>query len=108
MFDGRGIGIEDLAWIQRDQFVHYVESARALSDPNDWPRLREDLVDALTAAFGLDAGRWKVGGRHVTAQRQRAARELLEELRTLHDPAADWPGFFDALWERRRDLRNDL
>ncbi len=56
MFDGPGIGVEDLAWIHRDQFVHYVQLAHALGDPTDWSRLRHDLLRALTAAFGLDAG----------------------------------------------------
>lgn len=29
MFDQPGIGLEDLAWIHRDKFVHYVQLAHA-------------------------------------------------------------------------------
>lgn len=43
MFDRAGIAAEELAWIQRDQFVYYVELAYALSDPHDWPVLRQHL-----------------------------------------------------------------
>ncbi len=61
MFDRPGIGIEDLPWIHRDQFVHYTQLAYVLSDPQDWLRLRQDLMRALTAAFGLDVGdvKWR-------------------------------------------------
>jgi hypothetical protein len=56
VFDQPGIGVEDLAWIHRDRFVHYAQLAHALGDSEDWPRLRHDLLRALTAAFGLVAG----------------------------------------------------
>jgi hypothetical protein len=63
-----------LAWIHRDQFVHYIQLAHALGDPGDWSRFREDLMRALTAAFGLDA-------EYATGQltpRQRNALEVLD------------------------------
>ncbi|MBA2529269.1 MAG: hypothetical protein H0V19_04805 [Euzebyales bacterium] len=70
MFDRPGIGVEDLAWIHRDQFVYYVQLAHALGDPTDWSGLRHDLLRALTAAFGLDAA---MGGWAHAATASRAA-----------------------------------
>ena len=104
MFDQPGIAIEELNWIHRDQFVHYVELAHALGDPHDWPRLREDLLRALTAAFGLDAG--SVHGTQFTSRQLRAG-EVLDDIRRHHDPASDWPTFFDALWSGRHAIRTD-
>lgn len=105
MFDRPGIGVEDLPWIHRDQFVHYLELTRAVSDPYDWPRLRDDLLQALTAAFGLDA--CNANGERLTPSQQ-LALHLIDEIRTHHDPATDWPAFFDTLWTRRRSIRPDL
>ena len=105
MFHRPGIGLDDLPWIHRDQYVHYVELAHALSNPHDWPLLRRDLLDALTAAFGLDRGH---RNGHPFTARQRRALEVLDEIRYEHDPATDWPAFFDALWERRHTIRADL
>jgi hypothetical protein len=105
MFDRPGIGLDDLPWIHRDQYVHYVELAHALSNPHDWPLLRRDLLDSLTAAFGL--GRCDGNGDAFTSQ-QRRALEVLHEIRGQHDPATDWPAFFDALWQRRHAIRPDL
>ena len=105
MFDRPGIAIDDLAWIHRDEFVHYVELAHGLSEPQDWPRLREDLLRALTAAFGLDAG--NVNGAQFTSP-QRRARDVIDDVRHHHNPATDWPAFFDALWSRRHAIRPDL
>ncbi len=95
MFDQPGIGIEDIAWIQRDQFVYYVEMERALSDPADWQRFRDGLLQALQAAFGLGIDRQQV-------------TDLLDGLRSSHDPVTDWPAFFDALWDNRAQIRSDL
>jgi hypothetical protein len=105
MFDPPGIGIEDLPWIHRDQFVHYTQLAYVLSDPNDWPRLRQDLLRALTAAFGLDVG--DVNGEHQT-RRQRRALKVIDGIRRHHDPAKEWPTFFDTLWSQRHAIRPDL
>lgn len=116
MFDKRGIGPEDLAWIHRDQFVHYVGQARALNDPHDWPQLRRALLKALTAAFLLaplhplrdgELSMYTDGPPPLTTGQQRTL-ELLDDLRPHHDPAADWPTFFDALWEHRHRLRPDF
>lgn len=105
MFDRPGIGIEDLPWIHRHQFVHYIQLAHALSDPHDWPRLRQDLVQALTAAFGLDAG--NTSGERLTPP-QRRALDVLDDIRLRHNPATDWPAFSDSLWTRRHAIRADL
>jgi hypothetical protein len=105
MFHQPGITIDDLAWIHRDQFVHYLQLAHALGDPHDWPQLRQDLLRALTAAFGLDAS---IGHGDQPSPRQRRALELLDEVRREHDPATDWPAFFDTLWSRRDAIRPDL
>ena len=104
MFDRSGISTDDLSWIQRDEFVHYVELAYGVSDAHDWTRFREALLAALTAAFALDAD--SHGGR--LSPRQRRALQLLDEIRREHDPAADWPAFFDTLWSRRHAIRPDL
>ena len=104
MFEQPGIGVEDLAWIHRDQFVHYVQLAHALGDPRDWPRFREDLMRALTAVFGLTAA--NTNG--ALPPRQRRALEILDEIRPHHHPATDWPAFFDTLWNRRHAIRPDL
>ncbi len=107
MFDrpGDGIGVDDLAWIYRDEYVYYVELAHALGDPGDWPRFQQDLLRALTAAFGHDAH--PVNGEGLTA-RQRRTLQLLDEICRRYDPATDWPAFFDTLWSRRHAIRPDL
>lgn len=105
MFDRPGIGIDDLPWIHRDQFVHYIQLARGLSDAHDWPVLREALLRALTAAFGLDAG---LAHGDQPSPRQRRVLETLDEIRGEHDPKTDWPAFFDTLWTRRDAIRPDL
>ncbi len=105
MFDQPGIGIEDLPWIHRDQYVHYVQLAHAFCDADDWPRLRQDLLHALTAAFGLDP--CDANGEGLTPS-QRRALGVLDEICPHHNPATDWPAFFDTLWTRRHAIRPDL
>lgn len=110
MFTQPGIGLEDLAWIRRDQFIYYVELERGLHDPRDWPGFRERLVEALMAAFALNLGpgvRGADGMRESEGSRGRV-RRLLEEVRAGHDPVLDWLGFREALWEARTRLRGDL
>lgn len=97
-----GIGLQDLAWIQRDQFVHYVSLARATQDPDDWPTFRQALLEALTAAFGLDHEPEGHGARRT------AAFALLDRTRPIHDPTEAWPGFMETLWARRHTIRPDL
>lgn len=110
MFEQPGIGIDEMAWIQRDQFVYYVELAHALGDTGDWPRLRDDLLQALTAAFGLEVDQPDdpTRARDQRTCRQSRALMLLTEIRTRHDPDGDWQRFFDALWDARRRMRADL
>jgi hypothetical protein len=87
----------------RDQFVHHVQLADSLGDPGDWSRLRQDLLRALTAAFGLDAGTG-----FALTQQQTGALHLLDEIHLQHDPAIHWPTFLETLWRRRHDIRVDL
>lgn len=105
MFSQPGIGVEDLAWIHRDQFVHYVELAHALGDPEDWTRFRDELLGALTAAFGL-VGRGLNGDRLTPAEHH--TLHILDQIRWRHDPATEWPAFFALLWKRRHAIRHDL
>jgi hypothetical protein len=105
MFSQPGIGIEDLPWIHRDQFVHYVELARALGDLHNWSCFRGDLLRALTAAFGLDPG--NVNGDRLRTHEHHVL-EVLEGVRCKHDPSTDWLGFSELLWSRRHAIRPDL
>ena len=105
MFDHAGIGVDDLQWIHRDQFVHHVELAHALGDPDDWSRFRHDLLRALTAALGPDPR--GVNGDRLRP-REHHALEVLEQVRCKHDPATDWLGFSELLWSRRHAVRPDL
>lgn len=103
MISRAGIGVDDLAWIQRDQFVHYVTLARAShDDPRDWPAFRHALLDALTAAFGLD--------HEPDAERVplMAAADVLERTRLACDPHDAWPDFMNTLWRSRHAIRPDL
>lgn len=102
MFDQPGIGMEDLAWIQRDQFTHYVSMARSTHDPADWPTLRAALVEALTAAFSLD-DEFSCRSGEVEV-----ARAVLDSVRQAFDPKVEWNEFEDALWARRHEIRPDL
>lgn len=69
--------------------------------------MRHDLLRALSAAFGLDAD-MDVG----LTRRQQCALQVLDEISLQHDPASDWPTFFETLfetlWSRRHDIRADL
>lgn len=106
MSDQPGITMDDLTWIRRDQFVYYLEMARALGDPNHWPRFRDDLLRALTAAFSLDVDDPDAGWTsHGNRQR---ALHVLELVASRHDPDSDWRGFFDELWASRGHIRPDL
>lgn len=91
MFDEPGIDVDDVAWIERDQFVYFVEMERQLNDPADWPRFRSGLVEALAAAFGLSLDRDVAGA-------------VLDGLRCAHDPVVDWDGFKAQLWGDRSAL----
>lgn len=96
MLDGTGIGVEDLAWIHRDQFVHYLAGARATNDPCVWSGFRLAVGDALAAAFGLDDNEVA------------AALAVVDQVHRLRDAASEWHEFLDELWRRRRAIRVDL
>lgn len=76
-----GISVDDLAWIQRDQFVHYLTVARAGHDPADWPIFRAAVLAALVAAFGLEPDDPTATG----------IVELLDTVHQAHDPRDAWP-----------------
>lgn len=87
MFDEPGIDVDEVAWIERDQFVYFMEMEHQLGDPGDWGRFRIGLADALGAAFG-----W---GSHAC---DRAALQLLDEVRETIDPEAEWDRFLESVW----------
>ena len=99
------------AFITRDQFVYYLTLARQKHDPADWPTFRIALVAALTAAWGLDT-RWTDldpdDQQTQVDERRRRAFDLVDAVRTRHDPLCDWDRFFDALWDGRHPLREPL
>lgn len=103
-----GICIDELAWIERDQFVYFATIAFMLGDPSDWPSFRQDMLAALVAA-GLQP-RWLTAS-HVGAvdpadlppQRQEATLGLLDEVRSQVDPAGNWEGCLQVLWVRFRE-----
>ena len=97
-----GMGVDDLAWIQRDQFVHYLGLARATHGAAEWPTYRQALLEALIAAFGLDH---QTDGHGV---RRAAAVALLDTIGPTHDPVDDWHAFMETLWARRHVIRPDL
>lgn len=104
-----GIGPEELACIQREQFVYFLEMERRLNHPADWEGFRLGLVGALTPGWGLDA-RYPAGQlRHeLLSVPQRRALHLLDEIRVHHDPVTDWLAFRESLWDWRGELRADL
>ena len=113
---GNGVGpqvhehtvVGTAAWVARDQFVYFVTMERELGVPADWPVFRDGLVAALTAAFGLDTIWQDLPAdlqRRRVEQRLAAAYQLVDAVRTHHNPDADWDAFFDALWAGRDRLR---
>ena len=97
-----GIGIDELAWVRRDQFVYYVTMARELHDPHRWPTFRLRLLEALEAAGGIAwirVDRDLAGEQARTDRRRRQALGLLERVRAGYDPAVCWAGFFEALYD---------
>ena len=107
--DTPGIGPDELAALERDQFVYYTTIAYMQADPTDWPALRHALLAALVAALGLwrpptqpDASStWR-----ANARMQRQALELLDRVGARYDPAINWAGFLLELWEHRHQLRH--
>ncbi len=110
MFGEPGIDLgEDLEWIHRDQYVYYLEMAHALGDPTDWASFRSDLAAALGAAFSLyRTPPWADRRSTEDLRTRQQVLDVLDSVRFRHHPAGDWDSFFDALWERRSELRDDL
>lgn len=93
-----GIGVDDLPWIHREQFVHYLTVARSTDDATDWLTFRHVLLEALAAALGLDD----------EEARLRGAAEVVDAARRDYDPAARWSEFMEAVWAKRHVLRPDI
>ena len=102
---------ELFAFVERDQYVYFVTMAHELGVPARWPDFRDRLVAALNAAWGLDSV-WVHHSREAqqrrTAERFRRAYAIVDQVRAGHDPATDWDAFFDALWDARGPLREDV
>jgi hypothetical protein len=103
----RGIRLDELPAIERDAFLHYVTITRRCGHVAMWPVFRDELVDALTAAFGLDS-RW-LDRDHAAetariAERRRRAFALVDEVAARFDPEDQWSEFREALWDGRSPL----
>lgn len=100
-------GLEDLDRIGRFQFDHFVGQARREVDRVDWPTLRGRLLDALTAAGGIE---WVASDTVPSSDQMRTIRRratadlLLDQVRERHDPAQEWPAFRAALLAGWADL----
>ena len=107
MFATHGIDRDELAAIQRDQFVHYLGMAHAVGDVADWPGVRQRVVDALRAAWALDGVR---DDRDAALEEDRvrarivAAGELVDEAGRRHPPSRGWDDFTSHLWRGRGAL----
>ena len=98
-----GISVNDVAWIQRDQFLHYINGARRDGDPDDWASFRLVLADALDAAFGFEGADTPCPDAH-----RRAALDVVDRSRATSDPVSCWASFVDGVWAGRREIRPDL
>lgn len=97
MFDDPGIDVDEIAWIERDQFVYFMEMEHQLGDPTDWPAFRVGLGEALAAAFG-----WLPEAPEGTDD---AVLGRLDSARETADPTTEWDRFLEAVWStlsRRR------
>jgi hypothetical protein len=103
----RGLQLDELPRVERDSFVHFVTIARRCGRADEWMKFREELVAALTAAFGLDS-RWVDRDHDLEtariAERRRRACALVDEVDAQYDRLAQWPQFREALWEGRHRL----
>ena len=107
MIETQGIDRDELAAIQRDQFVHYLGMAKALVDGDDWEALRGRVVDALRAAWALDGVREDRDAELEEARvraRMVAAEELVDRAARQHPPGRGWDGFAGQLWRSRGRL----
>lgn len=103
----------------RCQPYSYLAASHTVSHPETGPRrdgqgtggtmMRLDLAEALAAAFSLYRTPPWADRRSTEDMRTRQqVLDVLDSVRFRHHPAGDWDSFFDALWERRSELRNDL
>lgn len=98
MFDGPGISVDDVAVIEREQFVYFMEMERETGDVSDWSAFRAGLGDAIATALGWEP---------ADAQRGAEVIALLDAACEVADPSTDWPRFSDEVWaqllRRRRN-----
>lgn len=89
VFDQPGIGLDrDLEWIHRDQYVYFIEIARALGNPDDWASFRADLADALSAAFSLErTPPWADRRSTEDLKTRQRVLDVLDSIRFRHHPA---------------------
>lgn len=103
----RGLHLDELPRIERESFLQFVTIARRCGHANDWTVFRDELVSALTAAFGLDS-RWvDLNHDQETARiaaRRRRAFALVNQAAARHDPVSQWPHFREAVWNGRHAL----
>lgn len=103
----RGLHLDELPRIERDSFLHFVTIARRCGHAEGWTVFRDELVSALTAAFGLDS-RWVDldHDQEMTriAARRRCAFALVDQTAERYDPVSQWPQFREALWDNRHPL----
>ena len=98
-----GISVNEVAWIQREQFLHFINGARRDGNPDDWASFRLVLADALDAAFGFESADTPCPDAH-----RRAALDVVDRSRATSDPVSCWASVVDGVWARRREIRPDL
>ena len=102
MIDVPGIAAQDLADIERDQFVYFTEMERHLGDPANWTSFRAGLALAIRTALGLDVTNGDSAD--TDDARARTPEAILETAWQSHDPAVDWDRFIDRVWNDRSAL----
>lgn len=109
MFEERGFGAAEIAWVQHEQFHYYLELARQDGDARDWATFRLSLLHSLTAAFGLGSPKPFEEPRECsfTADQERVAG-MLDQVRGQLDPETEWFAFVKVLWAHRVEIRPDL
>lgn len=105
--DRRGIDLDDLPAIERENFLHFVTLAYRCGHPGQWSAFRDELVAALNAAFGLDS-RWLDRDQALETarirERRRRAYVLVDQSATRYDPSSQWSQYREALWDGRGPL----
>ena len=102
--DEPGIPLRILPWLERMQFQRSVTDTYREHRPDDWPRFRDALYCALSAAFGLNGS---LGDRDPSAEaarvdsQHRRLGKLLDQARERFDPAMQWEEFREIVWTGR-------